>query len=42
MAALAAPLADDTRAAVCLALLDDRAWTAGEPARHARVAPSTQ
>ncbi|MER7820019.1 helix-turn-helix domain-containing protein, partial [Streptomyces sp. NPDC096153] len=41
IAALAALLADDTRAAVCLALLDGRAWTAGELARHARVAPST-
>lgn len=34
-------LADDTRAAFCLALLDGRAWTAGELARHAGVAPST-
>ncbi|MEU2112955.1 helix-turn-helix domain-containing protein [Streptomyces sp. NPDC019507] len=41
IAALAALLADDTRAAFCLALLDGRAWTAGELARHARVAPST-
>lgn len=41
IAALAALLADDTRAAVCLALPDGRAWTAGELARHARVAPST-
>ncbi|MEU2493799.1 winged helix-turn-helix domain-containing protein [Streptomyces sp. NPDC007883] len=41
IAALAALLADDTRAAVCLALLDGRAWTAGELARRARVAPST-
>ncbi|MFI2612610.1 ArsR/SmtB family transcription factor [Kitasatospora sp. NPDC018619] len=41
LAALAALLADPTRAAVCTALLDGRAWTAGELARHARVAPST-
>ncbi|MFC5803597.1 ArsR/SmtB family transcription factor [Streptomyces formicae] len=41
VAALAALLADETRAAFCLALLDGRAWTAGELARHARVAPST-
>ncbi|MGW7433841.1 ArsR/SmtB family transcription factor [Streptomyces sp. NPDC054861] len=41
LAALAALLADETRAAFLLALLDGRAWTAGELARHARVAPST-
>ncbi|WP_439677302.1 ArsR/SmtB family transcription factor [Embleya sp. MST-111070] len=41
LAALAALLADETRAAVCLALLDRRAWTAGELARHCGVAPST-
>ncbi|SOB83096.1 ArsR/SmtB family transcription factor [Streptomyces sp. 1331.2] len=41
LAALAALLADPTRAAFCDALLDGRAWTAGELARHARVAPST-
>ncbi|MER7766055.1 winged helix-turn-helix domain-containing protein [Kitasatospora sp. NPDC096140] len=41
LAALAALLADPTRAAFCSALLDGRAWTAGELARHARVAPST-
>ncbi|TQK43541.1 ArsR family transcriptional regulator [Streptomyces sp. SLBN-118] len=41
LAALAALLADETRASFCLALLDGRAWTAGELARHARVAPST-
>ncbi|WP_250005966.1 helix-turn-helix transcriptional regulator [Actinoplanes sp. M2I2] len=41
LAALAGLLADETRAAVCLALLDGRAWTAGELARHAGVAPST-
>lgn len=41
LASLAALLADDTRAGFCLALLDGRAWTAGELARHAGVAPST-
>ncbi|MDJ0341217.1 helix-turn-helix domain-containing protein [Streptomyces sp. H10-C2] len=41
LAALAALLADETRATVCLALLDRRAWTAGELARHCAVAPST-
>src|SRR3954462_11240495 len=41
LAALAGLLADETRAAFCLALLDGRAWTAGELARHAGVAPST-
>ncbi|MFD3532582.1 ArsR/SmtB family transcription factor [Streptomyces sp. NPDC058664] len=41
LAALAALLADETRAAFLLALLDGRAWTAGELARHAGVAPST-
>ncbi len=41
LAALAALLADETRASFLLALLDGRAWTAGELARHARVAPST-
>jgi DNA-binding transcriptional ArsR family regulator len=41
LAALAALLADETRAAVCLALLDRRAWTGGELARHCNVAPST-
>ncbi|MFE9698709.1 ArsR/SmtB family transcription factor [Streptomyces sp. NPDC006270] len=41
LAALAALLADETRASFCLALLDGRAWTAGEPARYASVAPST-
>ncbi|GLW99867.1 helix-turn-helix domain-containing protein [Microtetraspora sp. NBRC 16547] len=38
---LAGLLADGTRATFCLALLDGRAWTAGELARHAGVAPST-
>jgi len=41
VAAGAALLADRTRAAVCLALLDGRAWTLGELARHAGVAVST-
>jgi DNA-binding transcriptional ArsR family regulator len=41
LATLAALLADETRAAFCLALLDGRAWTAGELARQSRVAPST-
>lgn len=41
LARLAALLADDTRAAFCLALFDGRAWTAGELARHAGVARST-
>jgi DNA-binding transcriptional ArsR family regulator len=41
LAAWAALLADRTRAAFCLALLDGRAWTVGELARHAGVAMST-
>ncbi|MEQ4304052.1 winged helix-turn-helix domain-containing protein [Plantactinospora sp. B6F1] len=41
LASLAGLLADETRAAICLALLDGRAWTAGELAAHTRVAPST-
>ncbi|MEU8523501.1 winged helix-turn-helix domain-containing protein [Streptomyces sp. NPDC048577] len=41
LAALAALFADETRAAFLLALLDGRAWTAGELARHGGVAPST-
>ncbi len=41
LAALAAVLADRTRASFCLALLDGRAWTSGELARHAGVARST-
>jgi len=41
LAQTAALLADQTRAAFCMALLDGRAWTAGELARHARVSPST-
>ncbi|MER7080719.1 DNA-binding transcriptional regulator, ArsR family [Saccharopolyspora kobensis] len=41
VARLAALLADPTRAAFCLALLDGRAWTATELAGHAGVAAST-
>jgi DNA-binding transcriptional ArsR family regulator len=41
LASLAALIADETRAACLLALLDGRAWTAGELARLAGVAPST-
>jgi len=41
LASLAGLLADETRAAMCLALLDGRAWTAKELAAHANVAPST-
>jgi DNA-binding transcriptional ArsR family regulator len=41
LANLVGLLADATRATFCLALLDGRAWTAGELAAHARVAPST-
>jgi DNA-binding transcriptional ArsR family regulator len=41
LAALAGLLADGTRASICLALLDGRAWTASELARMAGVAPST-
>lgn len=41
LADLASLLADRTRAQFCLALLDGRAWTAGELAALARVAPAT-
>ncbi|MET9407861.1 winged helix-turn-helix domain-containing protein [Streptomyces sp. NPDC002935] len=41
LAALAGLMADETRAGFLLALLDGRAWTAGELARRAGVAPST-
>jgi len=41
LAGLARLLADRTRASFCLALLDGRAWTAAELARHAGVAAST-
>lgn len=41
VAQFAGMLADRSRAAMCLALLDGRAWTAGELARHARITPAT-
>jgi len=41
LAALASLIADETRATCLLALLDGRAWTGGELARHAGVAAST-
>ncbi|MFD5132718.1 ArsR/SmtB family transcription factor [Streptomyces olindensis] len=41
LARLAGLIADETRAMCLLALLDGRAWTAGELARHAGVAAST-
>ncbi|MGV9313278.1 ArsR/SmtB family transcription factor [Streptomyces sp. NPDC003691] len=41
LAAVASLLADPTRAAICLALLDGRSWSAGELARYTGVAPST-
>jgi len=41
LAALAGLWANSTRAGFCLALLDGRAWTASELARHAGVAAST-
>lgn len=41
LAARAGVLADRTRATICLALLDGRAWTASELARLAGVADST-
>jgi DNA-binding transcriptional ArsR family regulator len=41
LAAWAGLLADRTRASFCLALLDGRAWTVGELAKHAGVALST-
>ncbi len=41
VAALAGLVADRSRAAMCLALLDGRAWTAGELARAAGVSAST-
>ncbi|AXK34955.1 ArsR family transcriptional regulator [Streptomyces armeniacus] len=41
LARLAGLLADETRARFCLALLDGRAWTAGELARSAGVAAPT-
>ena len=41
IASIAALLADPTRAAMLLALSDGRAFTAGELAKSAGVAPST-
>ncbi len=41
LASFAGLLADRSRAAICVALLDGRAWTVGELARYARIAPST-
>src|ERR1700739_4135014 len=41
LASLAALLADETRAGIRPALLDGRAWTAGELAAHTHVARST-
>ncbi|MGH3716160.1 MAG: ArsR/SmtB family transcription factor [Micromonosporaceae bacterium] len=41
VARLAALLADPNRATICLALLDRRAWTAGELARLTGIAAST-
>lgn len=41
LAGFAGLLADQTRAAMCLALLDGRPWTMGQLAKHAGVAPST-
>jgi DNA-binding transcriptional ArsR family regulator len=41
LAGFAALLADSTRATICLALLDGRAWTGRELADHAGVAAST-
>lgn len=39
LAAFAAALADETRASICMTLLEGRAWTAGELARITGVAP---
>lgn len=41
LARFAGLLADRSRAGICLALLDRRAWTAGELARHVGVTRST-
>lgn len=41
LAEVAAVLADPSRATMCLAMIDGRAWTVGELARMASVAPST-
>ncbi|KAA2246763.1 helix-turn-helix transcriptional regulator [Solihabitans fulvus] len=41
LADIAAVLADPSRATMCLALIDGRAWTVGELGRAAGIAPST-
>jgi DNA-binding transcriptional ArsR family regulator len=41
LAQVAAVLADPSRAAMCLAMLDGRAWTVGELARACGIGPST-
>lgn len=41
LAEVAAVLADPSRAAMCMALIDGRAWTVGELAKVADIAPST-
>jgi DNA-binding transcriptional ArsR family regulator len=41
LAEVAAVLADPSRATMCLALIDGRAWTVGELAKAAGIAPST-
>ncbi|WP_020519828.1 ArsR/SmtB family transcription factor [Catelliglobosispora koreensis] len=41
LAGFAGLLADQTRAAMCLALLNGKPWTMGQLAKHAGVAPST-
>lgn len=41
IAEVAAVVAEPARATMCLALLDGRAWTVGELARAAGIAPST-
>jgi DNA-binding transcriptional ArsR family regulator len=41
LAEVAGLLADETRATMCITLLDGRAWTAGELARQAGVVAST-
>lgn len=41
LAEVASVLAEPARASMCLAMLDGRAWTVGELARAAGIAPST-
>jgi DNA-binding transcriptional ArsR family regulator len=41
LAEVAAVLADNSRATMCMALIDGRAWTVSELAHAARIAPST-